>query len=197
MNDLKEEWDSVYRTTPLDEIPWHAGSPDPVLVELAGKGEIRKGKVMDLCSGDGTNSIYLASLGFDVSGVDISPAAVKAAKKLCAEKGVNCRYRSGDVLKFRIKEKYDFVLDRGCFHHIAPGKKPEYVERTLELLNDRGKMLLYCFSDRNKGYSKALSKADVEGYFSKYYRIRFIRETVHTEPGGHRVYLFSVFMEKI
>ncbi len=196
MKSLKEEWDRDYRTIPLEEIPWHTGKPEKILVELVEKGGIEKGKVMDLCSGDGTNSIYLASQGFEVSGVDISPAAVKIAGKACAEKGVKCDYKSGDVLKLNTKGKYDFVFDRGCFHHIPPGKKKKYVEIAAGLLNKKGKMLLFCFSDRNRGLEKALSKQDIKEYFGKDFDIKFIRETTHKEPGGSRMFLYSVFMEK-
>ncbi len=197
MKSSKEDWDRVYRTTPLGEIPWYAGKPEKILVDLVKKGEIKKGKVIDLCSGDGTNSIYLASLGFEVFGVDISPAAVKIARKACAEKGVRCEYKSGDVLKFNTEDKYDLVFDRGCFHHIPPGKKKEYVERVAGLLNGKGKMLLYCFSDKNRGLEKALSKRDIKEYFGKDFDIKFIRETAHKEPDGSRIFLYSVFMERV
>ncbi len=196
MKNLKEEWDSDYKNIPLDKIPWHTGAPDDILVDLVQRGEIGRGKVLDLCSGAGTNSIYLASLGFDVSGVDISPAAVEIAKKITREKGVKCDYRSGDVLKFKIKDKYDFIFDRGCFHHISAGKKKKYAERAVRLLTGKGKMLLYCFSDKNRGFEKALSKKDIKDYFGKDFYIKFIKEVTHTEPGGRKVFLYCAFFHK-
>jgi len=63
------DWDKIYRNTPIEKIPWHTSKPDKILIKLVNEGKIKKGKVMDLCSGDGTNSIWLASKGFDVSGV--------------------------------------------------------------------------------------------------------------------------------
>ena len=77
----KESWNQVYRIHKLDEIPWHSSQPDRNLVKLIREKKIKKGSVLDMCSGDGTNSIYLASRGFRVMGVDISPTAVEIAKE--------------------------------------------------------------------------------------------------------------------
>jgi 2-polyprenyl-3-methyl-5-hydroxy-6-metoxy-1,4-benzoquinol methylase len=38
-----------------------------------------KGRALDVAMGAGQNAIYLAKMGFDVEGVDISPEAVSSA----------------------------------------------------------------------------------------------------------------------
>jgi len=64
----KTGWDDIYKTHKLDEIPWHSSQPDKYLVRLVYEKKIKKGLILDMCSGDGTNSIYLASKGFKVIG---------------------------------------------------------------------------------------------------------------------------------
>lgn len=194
---MKDKWDEVYRNTPLEKIPWYSEKPERILIELVEKGEIKKGKVMDLCSGDGTNSIYLASLGYDVSGVEISETAIKIAKNICKQKGLSCNYKTGNVLSFKIKEKYDLVFDRGCFHHIPDNEKNKYVKRVAKMLNDKGKFLLYCFSDKNVGWEKAFSKEEIKNYFSEYFKIMFIDDVIRTEPSGRIIYLYCVFMQRL
>jgi 2-polyprenyl-3-methyl-5-hydroxy-6-metoxy-1,4-benzoquinol methylase len=193
----KEGWDQAYRFHQLDEIPWHSSQPDRNLVKLIREKKIKKGSVLDMCSGDGTNSIYLASKGFKVVGVDISPTAVEIAKERCEKRKVECDYSAGNVLSIISDKKFDFVFDRGCFHHISRENKPEYVRLVNKLLKEKGKFYLLCFSDKNPPYAKNLSKKDIIGYFSEYFNILFIKDSVHKEPTTeYKRYLYACFMER-
>ncbi len=193
----EKEWDEVYRKYRLEEIPWHTSRPDINLVRLIKQKKIKPGFVLDMCSGAGTNSIYLASKGFKVTGVDISPTAVNVAKARCVKRGLKCEYLVGDVLKTKFDKKFDLVFDRGCFHHLSKKDKPKYVKRLRELLNKNGKLHLQAFSDKNPPFEKNLSKEDIIGYFSRYFKMFYIKDSVHIEPGSReKRYLYSVFMEK-
>lgn len=193
----KEEWDDIYKKLNLTQIPWHSSQPDRYLVRLINDKKIRKGTVLDLCSGDGTNSIYLASKGFKVVGVDISPTAVKIAKERCLKRNVQCTYLIGDVLKLELDQKFDLVLDRGCFHHIPRKYKPKYANLIFNSLKSRGKFYLLCFSDKNPPNDKNLSKQDIHKYFSETFSIHFIKESIHGESSSKRKrHLYAVFMGK-
>lgn len=190
-------WDDIYKKCGLEGIPWHSGQPDRFLVKLVNEKKIKKGLVLDLCSGDGTNSIYLASKGFEVKGVDISPTAVEIARERCSQRKLHCDYHVGNVLEVKFDEKFDFIFDRGCFHHISKKDKRDYVRLVNDLLAQKGKFYLLCFSDRNPPHKKNLSKEDIKSYFSPYFRIFFIRDSIHKEPPkGNKRYLYATFMEK-
>jgi len=191
------EWDDIYKRYKLDEIPWHSPQPDRYLVRLVKEKKIEKGWVLDMCSGDGTNSIYLASKGFKVVGVDISTTAVELAKARCLKRKLSCEYFVGNVLDLKFDQKFSFVFDRGCFHHISKKDKPKYVSLVNSLLKKKGTFLLLCFSDKNPPFEKNLSKEDIRGYFSEYFHIHFIKDSIHKEPPtGHKRYLYASFMEK-
>lgn len=185
---MLNEWEEAYRNK---DIPWHTEKPEPLLAELVESGRIRPGKALDMCSGLGTNSIYLASRGFQVHGIDISETAVKSAKRRCSERGQSCRYIAGDVMTADLGSGFDFILDRGCFHHM--GDKAAYAARVESLLKKGGQMFLQCFSRRNWFFWKAVSASELRRYFSNF-TIEFIKPTVHTEPGGRRVHLHTAFM---
>jgi 2-polyprenyl-3-methyl-5-hydroxy-6-metoxy-1,4-benzoquinol methylase len=192
----KDGWDKIYRTHRLDHIPWHSEQPDRHLVRLVNQGKIPRGQVLDMCSGDGTNSIYLASKGFDVYGVDISGTAVRVARERCTKRGVSCVYEVGDVLNPPFRTRFHFVFDRGCFHHIPKNKKPGYVATLNRLLRPGGRFFLLCFSDKNPPYEKNLTKEDIRGYFGRDFRIHFIKDSVHREPPrGTKRHLYASFME--
>lgn len=193
----RDSWDEIYRTRRLDQIPWHSGQPDRYLVRLVNQGAIRKDRVLDLCSGDGTNSIYLASKGFEVFGIDISPTAVRLAKERCTRRGVRCDYTVGDVLKLEAEDKFDFAFDRGCFHHISKRDKPRYIEIIWDFLKPRGQFYLLCFSDKNPAAEKNLTKEEIQRYFSEKFRIQFIKDAVHRESGSaNKRYLYACLMTK-
>src|SRR2546425_11196692 len=116
---MRESWDESYQNIPIDQIPWETGKPETTLVEILQKGLIKKGKALDVGCGLGTHSIYLAKKGFDVTGIDISPAAIENAKTKAEKQGIQVRFMTGNAydLKFN-DESFDFVFDRGCFHNI-------------------------------------------------------------------------------
>ena len=193
----KTGWDDIYKTHKLKEIPWHSGQPDKYLVRLIKEKKIEKGLVLDMCSGDGTNSIYLASKGFKVIGVDISPTAVEIARAKCSKGKVRCDYFVRNVLELKFDKKFDFIFDRGCFHHIPEKDKPKYALLVNNLLRKKGKFYLLCFSDKNPQFEKNMSKDDIRFFFSEYFHIIFIKDSIHKEPPtGYKRYLYASFMEK-
>jgi SAM-dependent methyltransferase len=63
------------------------------------------------------NSLWLASQGFSVLGVDIAPEAIEMANRKKNGQARMCDFAVMDFLKEEhFPQKYDFVFDRGCFH---------------------------------------------------------------------------------
>ncbi len=56
-----------------------------------------KGRVLDVAMGSGRNAIYLANLGFDVEGIDISPEAINSALASARKIGVTIRAQIADL----------------------------------------------------------------------------------------------------
>ncbi len=74
-------WDRIYHRYRSESLPWELGRPRKSLVELVESGRVKPSKTLDLCCGAGTNPIFLAKKGFDVTAMDISDGAVKLSKK--------------------------------------------------------------------------------------------------------------------
>lgn len=194
-----EEWEKIYREYPLDEIPWHSEEPAEYLDDLLKKKKVKIGLALDVCTGAGTNAVYLAKKGFDVIGVDISQTAIMCAKKRAEGAGVSkkCNLFSGDVTKMKFpKNKFDFVFDRGCYHHILRKDKPKFVKIIGDALKKGGKYFLSCFSDKNPLWEKNVSKGEIKENFSKYFKIGKIRDLTAIEKTGRRLHLYLVLMTK-
>ena len=144
----------IYRKIPLNEIPWNIETPPDVLVELVDSGKVKPCKTIDLGCGTGNYAIYLASAGFDVTGIDISPTAIKIAKENAKKKGIKCNFLVADVLGNlnEVKGTFDFAYDWELLHHIFPEQRRTYVKNVYKMLNPRGKYLSVCFSEKDPGF---------------------------------------------
>ena len=147
----QDEMDRIYRNTSLEEIPWNVETPPDALVELVEIGKVKPCKTIDLGCGTGSYAIYLAIKGFDVTGIDISPTAIKIAKGNAKKKNVKCNFFVDDVIGDlnKIEETFTFAYDWELLHHIFPKKREKYVENVYRLLNPRGEYLSVCFSKKD------------------------------------------------
>jgi cyclopropane fatty-acyl-phospholipid synthase-like methyltransferase len=134
--------------------PWDSGVPPPELIAVVeGKDRLTPGKALDLGCGTGTNSVYLAEHGWDVTGVDFVPRAIRAARQKAAAAGVAPRLIVGDVTRLTdlgVGVGYDLLLDLGCFHSIPDARRDAYVRGTTEVARPGAVMLLFCFVRRSE-----------------------------------------------
>ena len=89
-----------------------------------------KGHVLDLAMGEGRNGVFLATKGFQVTGVDISAEGLKKAETLAAELGVTIKTVVADLEFYEIPANtFDVIictyyLQRDLFSKIAAALKP-------------------------------------------------------------------------
>jgi SAM-dependent methyltransferase len=146
--------DRIYRYTPLEEIPWNIEAPPKALVELVQSGKVKPCRTIDLGCGTGNYAIYLARIGFEVTGFDISPTAIKIAKENAKKKGVKCDFLVTDVLGNldEVKETFGFAYDWELLHHIFPEQRKKYVENVYRILDPKGKYFSVCFSEKDSQF---------------------------------------------
>lgn len=138
-------WERFYdnRARPC---PFFVDVPDESLAAWVEAGWLAPGRALDLGCGNGRNSVFLARHGFAVEGVDLSAKAVAWAREQAAQAGVNVTLHTRSVFDLELAPgAYDLVYDSGCFHHIAPHRRPGYVQRVATLLKPGGHFGLTCF----------------------------------------------------
>ncbi len=110
----KHEWDERYDQK---KLPWDTGRPDSHLIQLLSSWPKCGGKILEIGCGTGTNSVWLAEQGFQVTGMDISSSAITLARQRAEEKGVDCTFADADFLVSAMEaNQFSLVFDRGCFH---------------------------------------------------------------------------------
>jgi 2-polyprenyl-3-methyl-5-hydroxy-6-metoxy-1,4-benzoquinol methylase len=144
-------WEDLYRNDTVEKLPWYFPSLDPDLGSALERHGIRKGRVLDLGTGPGTQAIALAEQGFAVTATDVSSAAIAYAAELAKAKGVAVQFATDDVLAAQIAGPFDAIFDRGCFHVIAPEERPTYVATVHRLLAPSGWLFLKTFSHHQPG----------------------------------------------
>ncbi len=85
------------------------------------------GKALDLAMGSGQNAVYLASKGFEVEGVDISPLAIADALALANKSGVRIEAKVADLEANNLIKKahYDVII---CFHYLQRSLMAQIIE---------------------------------------------------------------------
>jgi SAM-dependent methyltransferase len=122
------------------ELPWDSGKPDLNLSRVLEDHGIRpSGKALEIGCGTGTNSIYLAERGFEVTAMDLSSTAIAKAEAKAAA-GCKCRFLVGDFLVNDLQgAPFKLAYDRGCLHVFDDAKERErFASRIADLLDPEG-----------------------------------------------------------
>ncbi len=126
-------WEQRYRD---GAIPWDSSRPDVHLQRILQEHQIPPCRGLDVGCGTGTNTVYLQGLGFQMTGLDISPTAIGRAKERAIEQNADCQFLNADLLTQVLPlEPFSFVFDRGCFHIFEdPDLRARFAARVAALL---------------------------------------------------------------
>ena len=134
------DWNEHYAS---GYTPWDSGEPDPHLVERVESGELAPGRLLEIGCGTGTNALWLAGRGFDVTALDVAPLAIERAGAKSAAAGARVRFFVHDILAAPAPGgPYDLVFDRGVFHVFdEPAERTRFAERVAAALRVGGRWL--------------------------------------------------------
>lgn len=161
--------------------------------------KIPKGKVLDLGSGNGKNSLFLAKKGFIVHAIDINPKAIEIFKRESKKEKLKIRIVNADIRKFSIKENaYDSIL---AINSLIFMRKTEFKKTITQIkkgLKNGGVVIIsgftirdssylkfkkrykpvgkHTFKDSDKQYWQFLSEHELKSYFLKNFQILFYSE---------------------
>jgi len=104
--DAARLWDERYRQgDPLGRKPVSLLVENRHLLPSAGKA-------LDVAMGTGRNAFYLASLGLEVIGIDISPVAVERCRREAERQGLRVVPILADLESYQLpKDEYELIID--------------------------------------------------------------------------------------
>lgn len=131
-------WDERYSQS---ELVWGA-PPNAVVVEQV--TALPRGRALDLACGEGRNALWLATRGWEVTGLDYSAVALDKARRVAAEAPRSVRerldYRVADVTESDLGGEYDLVLM--IYLHLAPEERLRVVNRAISALKPDGILMI-------------------------------------------------------
>ncbi len=156
----------------LGLTPWERIHTEQVSSMLDREEQERQppyGAALDLGCGTGIWSVDLAERGWDVTGVEIVPKALRAAQERAQKAGVEIRFLKGSVAALRdagVGSGFRLVLDFGTVHGLTPGEVKAVAREVSAVTSDDATLLMYAFSPGRKGPTpRGLSRQEVEAAY--------------------------------
>lgn len=116
-------------------------------------------EVLDLGIGQGRNSIPLAELGFNVTGVDYSTKCLEICKNTCNKLNLV----QSDIRTFDIeKDKYDMILSGYVLHFLHKNDSYQIIKNIKNNLKNNGIVYISVFSLEDPKFSKYSTSSDFE-----------------------------------
>jgi SAM-dependent methyltransferase len=154
------DWNARYDTA---ELVWK-GEPNQFLPpEVAG---LAPGRALDLACGEGRNAVWLATRGWEVTGVDFAGVGLAKAERLAAEHGVTGTWVTADATGWEPEHTFDLVI---VFYLQLPADELGLALRTaVRALAPGGTFLLVChdllnLSEGHRGPQDARVLTTAEG----------------------------------
>jgi SAM-dependent methyltransferase len=131
----REDWDARYAAV---ENLW-AAKPNRFLV--AEVADLEPGRALDLACGEGQNAIWLATLGWRISGVDYSEVAIAKARGRAERDGVDAEFVCADLVTYEpASSAFDLIVV--LYLHIPSRERRVVLERAAAALAAGGTFLL-------------------------------------------------------
>lgn len=107
-------------------------------------GRISPCRAIDLGCGMGSNAVFLAQRGFEVTAVDFASSAIQKARQKAEAAGVKVEFIMDDLTNLRkVKGTFDFLVDYGTLDDLNPEDRDLYVRNVLRLVHAGTRFLLH------------------------------------------------------
>jgi ubiquinone/menaquinone biosynthesis C-methylase UbiE len=159
------------------------------MVRVASEGKFA-GAVLDAGCGTGENTLYVASLGLPVVGIDVAETALAIARKKANDRAIKVEFALADAFHLeRLTRRFETVLDCGLFHTFDGDERPRYASSLASVTQHDGTLYVLCFSDQGHDLGPhPISQEKVRAAFnaSNGWNVVAIEpERIHTRFHGH------------
>ena len=174
----------------LGYTPW---DQDHVPAELAalvrGSSALTPGKAIDIGCGTGTQAVYLARRGWQVTGVDVVEHALDRARRRAEGASVVVRWIAGDATELPslgLGEDYGLIHDRGCFHDLSGHARDAYVTGVTSLAAPAATLLLMTFvpGSMRMGVASGASEEEINRRFGSAWEVVSVQSDSGPDPPG-------------
>jgi SAM-dependent methyltransferase len=156
---------------------------------VEGPTALTTGLALDIGCGTGTQSVYLAQHGWQVTGVDAVPHALAQAQQRATTAGVSVRWLAADVgaLNERgLDSGFGLLHDRGCYHDLPAKVRDGYAYGVSSLAAPGATLLLMAFvpGARRPGAPSGASEEEIQQRFGEHWDLLSVQSDSSPDPPG-------------
>lgn len=144
----QQHWENVYASKGENQVSWFEETP-AISLELIGlAGAVAGSGIIDIGGGASRLVDGLISRGYeDVTVLDLSAAALAAARSRLGDKEKQVTWIAADVTLWEPSRSYDLWHDRAAFHFLGkPEDQAAYVARLRRALRPGGHAIIGTFA---------------------------------------------------
>jgi SAM-dependent methyltransferase len=135
------EWNKRYAK------PGYAYGTEPNDFLVSVTERIPKGRVLSLGEGEGRNAVHLASLGYDVTAVDVSDVGLEKARRLATERDATLSTVAADLAAYTIEpDTWDGIISIFC--HLPRRLRQQVHVNAVRGLKTGGTFVLEAYTPR-------------------------------------------------
>lgn len=175
--------------------PWEQMARSPAAQQITALFEREEagreppyGSALDLGCGSGIWAVELAKRGWQVTGVDFVPRALRRARTRAADSGVDPRFVEGDVTALGaagVGADFRLLLDFGCFHdELTDAQRAAEGREVTAVAAPGATLLMLAWKPGRRGpLPRGASREDIEGAFPAWEVIEEQALDVNGAPG--------------
>ena len=148
MPDRSAHWEAVYSTKAENEVSWFQENPATSLRLIRDAKASADSAIIDIGGGASRLVDVLIAQGFhSLAVLDISAAALEAAKTRLGPESSKVDWITADITKWQPARTYDIWHDRATFHFLTDAADKEaYIARVTSALAPRGQVIIGTFA---------------------------------------------------
>jgi len=153
--------------------PWDTDQvPKELSALIEGAGALPHGRALDIGCGTGTQAVYMARSGWEVTAVDAVPRPLSRARARADEAGVSVDWILADAARLHrlgLTPGFTLVFDRGCFHGLDESQRGAYAAAVDELAAPGATLLMMAFApNRVVAAPAGLEQSELVGRFPEW-----------------------------
>ena len=150
--------------------PWDTGEvPGELRALIEGNG-LAAGRALDIGCGTGTQAVYMARSGWEVTAIDAVPRPLAQARARADTAGVSVDWILGDVARLHrlgLEPGFTLFFDRGCFHGLDESQRGAYAAAVDSLAAPGATLLMMAFApNRVVAAPAGLEQSELVGRFA-------------------------------
>lgn len=179
---LDPRWWSFQWRYRRGRTPWDTNITPPEVIAFLDRTP--PGRALDLGCGTGTNAVTMAGRGWQVTGIDYVPAAIREARRKARMGQLRIDFQVADVTRLdSLEGGFDYALDIGCLHALGQDRQRRYAGQLPRLVRPGGTFMLYAWLPRLwQGKRRGIAGDEVHGLFGPSFHCR--QTVVDEEAGG-------------